>query len=256
MAMRMVTIFVALIVCGMFFPGLARGEDLSIDQGLDVNFEDVVMGESDTMSVVITNESDQDLKIWLALDKDDVACPAEYFTYSGPVIYPVPTDPNGEFKPGDTLSVGVTFEPSAVGVCTAWLKVTPMVDGEEGITITFTAEGVEDPPEPSGEIVVGTFGTGVLDREDEDGEYISDLISECHERARCTGHTVRCISRLTTHLRWNGIISSEEERAINKASRKAAISNMAQEIETAKRSVMANHNSKFWWLKWHSNWRH
>ena len=37
MAMKMVTIFVALIVCGMFFPGLARGEDLSVDTGLQVD---------------------------------------------------------------------------------------------------------------------------------------------------------------------------------------------------------------------------
>lgn len=253
--MRMVTIFVALIVCGMFFPELARGVSLSSSEGITVNFPEVAVGVPETMSVGITNESNQALKIWLALDKD-AACPTEYFTYSGPTIYPVPTDPNSEFKPGDTLNVEVTFEPSDVCVCTAWLKVTPMVAGEEGIIITFNAEGVEKPPEPSGEIVIGTFNTGVLDREDEDGEYISNLIRECQEMARCSGHEVRCISRLTTHLRWNGIISLEEKRAINKASRKAAMSNMMQEIETAKRSIITNDNSKDWWRKWHPNWRH
>ena len=250
MAMRMVTIFVALIVCGMFFPALARG--LSVPR-LEEPVGEVVVGESRVTSVGITNDGNHEFKIWLALNTE--ATCAGNFTYTGPAMYP-DSDPESRFGPGDTLTVTVTYTPSDVGEeCEAWLQITPLT-GEPGVEIHFTAEGIEKPPEPSGEIVIGTFKTGVLDREDEDGEYISNLIRECQEMARCSGHEVRCISRLTTHLRWNGIISFEEKKAIKKTLKKAAMRNMMQEIETAKRSIITNDNSKDWWRKWHPNWRH
>ena len=67
MAMKMVTIFVALIVCGMFFPGLARG--LSVPT-LDENVVKVEVGESEITSVTITNESNSEIQIWVSLDPE------------------------------------------------------------------------------------------------------------------------------------------------------------------------------------------
>ena len=79
MAMRMVTIFVALIVCGMFFPNPARGdENLSSNQGLDVDFEDVVVGEDKTIPLEIRNESDHQLILY-PLFNMDAAC--EFTSY-------------------------------------------------------------------------------------------------------------------------------------------------------------------------------
>jgi len=106
MAMRMLTIFVALIVCGMFFPGLARGEDLSSDQGLDVRFDDVLIGEEKTIPLTITNQSSESTFTLILLLNMDAACE---FTYTGPNLV-------SGFAPGDTLDVQVAFKPSVLWV--------------------------------------------------------------------------------------------------------------------------------------------
>jgi hypothetical protein len=248
MAMRMVTIFVALIVCGMFFPDPVRGDEyVSSDQGLDVDFEDVVVGEGKTIPLGIRNESDHPLILY-PLFNMDAACD---FTV---------TEPGGtelgrtELEPGAILNVQVTFSPSAVGSCNAELQI--MYTGSPGgvVVINFTANGIEEASETF--IEIGGFNTGVLDREDEDGEFISDMISECQETAYNNGHMVRCISRLTTHLRWQGILSREEKSALLNASWKAAMSNIMQEMKTAKRSGRRDHrSSRSWWRVLHHHWR-
>ncbi|NIN63068.1 MAG: hypothetical protein GTN55_12185, partial [Gammaproteobacteria bacterium] len=118
MAMRMVTIFVALVFCGMFFPDPARGvEDLSSDQGLAVNFEDVVVGEQKTIPLGITNESVH-LLVLYPLFNMDAACD---FT-AAKMVDGSPTElGRTELEPGAVLNVQVTFSPSAVGSCNAEL---------------------------------------------------------------------------------------------------------------------------------------
>jgi hypothetical protein len=244
MAMRMVTIFVALIVCGMFFPDLARGEDLSSDQGLEVNFEEVVIGGEKIIPLTITNQSTESTFTLILLLNMEAACE---FTYTGPNIV-------SGFAPGDTLDVQVAFKPSAVGVCNAVLQIQYFGSGGL-VEINFTGNGIEEVSETF--IEIGGFNTGVLDREDEDGEYISDMISECQESAYNNGHMVRCIRRLTTHLRWERIISRKEQRALRNASWKAAMSNIMQAMKTAKRSGKRDHrSSRSWWLDLHHHWRH
>lgn len=247
MAMRMLTIFVALIVCGMFFPDLARGADLSSDQGLEVKFPEVVVGEQETMSVGITNETDHDLKIWLALNKD-AGCPEEYFTYTGPIMYP---DVAGiQYKPGETLTVEVTFSPSEVGVCTAFLQITPMGTDDDGVTIYFTAEGVEKTSETFEEIVIGGFPTGVFDKMDADGRSIKEMIGECEDTACNRGHLVRCVSWITRELRWEGSITYQEKCDLRKAAVRAEIHKIMLEMKAAKRSGKTHHSSRLW------RWRH
>jgi hypothetical protein len=249
MAMRMVTIFVALIVCGMFFPDLARGdENLSSDKGyiseegyIVVEFENLQLNEPSEIPVVISNDSDYDLRLILLFNQE-AGC---NFQYNGPYIQTL--------APGDPLNVNFTYTPSDEDVCTAELQI--MYSGSPSGVVIMKLIGDLEIQEGPKEIVIGTFPTGVLDREDEDGEYISDLISECQETADNPGHMVRCISRLTTHLRWKGIISCEEKSAIRKALWKAAMSNIMQEMQTAKRSGRRDHRSRFWWRDFH-HWRH
>ena len=254
MAMRMVTIFVALIVCGMFFPDPVRGDDyLSSNQGLDVDFEDVVVGEDKTISLGIRNESDHHLILY-PLFNMDAACEFTSYKMEGDS----PTDlGRTELEPDAILNVQVTFSPSAVGSCNAELQI--MYTGSPGgvVVINFTANGTEKAPETFEEIVIGGFRTGVLDRVDEDNNSIREMIAECEDTAYNHGHLVRCVSRLTRQLRWEGTISYRENRQIRIAAVKAAMSNIMREMKTAKKSGRRDHrSSRHWWRDFHHRWRH
>lgn len=236
MAIRMVTVFVALIVCGMFFPDPARGDDyLSSDQGLEVNFEDVVVGEQKTIPLGVRNESDHPLTLF-PLFNMDAAC---NFTH---------TDlGRTELEPGAILNVEVTFSPSALGPCNAELQI--IYTGSPGgvVQINFTANGIEEPSETF--IEIGGFNTFVQDRpiDEYNDSTIGEMIGECEATAYNHGHLVRCVSRLTRELRSEGIITYQEKRQIRRAAVKAEIRKIMQAMKTAKRSG----RSRFWcW------WRH
>jgi len=257
MAMRMLTIFVALIVSGMFFPDLARGAGLSVNTEVNVDVGNVVVGEEKITSVGITNESNNnELKIWLALNKD-AACPEEYFMYTGPNIYP--DNPDLQFKSGDTLNVKVTFKPSAVGECKAFLQITPIGSTSvDPVQINFTAIGIEKPAEtPANQnIFIGGIDTGVEDRpmnNEYNASTIGSVIEECEATAYNRGHLWRCVSLLTAELWKEGRITHQEKRILRSAAIKAEMRQMVQEmkasrgLETSKRSG----RSRFWcW------WRH
>ena len=251
MAMRMVTIFVALIVCGMFFPDPVRGdENLSSDIGyvndegyIVVEFEDLQLDEPSTVPVVISNDSAYELRLILLFNQD-ADC---NFQYDGPYIQTL--------APGDPLNVDFTYTPSDEEVCTAELQI--MYSGSPSGVVVMKLIGDLEIQEKPNYIVIGDFHTGVLDRADEDGEYISDMISECQETAHNNGHAVRCISRFTKHLTWHGILSRDERQALLKASWKAAMSNIIKEMKTAKRSGRRDHrSSRLWWRDFHHHWRH
>jgi hypothetical protein len=234
MAMRMITIFVALIVCGMFFPDLARGEDLSSDQGLDVDFKDVVVGEQKTINLGITNESEYVLTLRLLLQHGNTCT----YTINGEgalVVY--------DFAPDATLNVDVTFTASVEGECNGLLQI--MYTGSPGglVVINLSGNGIEEASETFEEIVIGGFCTGVYDRMDEDNHSVREMIGECEDTAYNHGHLVRCVSRLTRELRGEGIISYQEKRAIRMAAVKAEIRKMMQAIKTSKRCG----RSRFWW---------
>jgi hypothetical protein len=251
MAMRMVTIFVALVVCGMFFPDLARGEDLSSDKGFIAKFEDLQLNEkSEPFPVVITNESGKTLKL-LPQFKSDGNC--EFgFAYDGPWL-------SAGVAPGESLFVSFTYTPSNYDECGATLDILNMLD--MAILATIKVIGVlEEPgeePRTFGEIVIGGFNTGVLDREDEDGELISDMIRECKETATNIGSAQRCISRLTKHLMWHDKLSREERQALMNTAWRSAMSEVMQKMKAAKSSGKRDRRcSRFWWRNFHHHWRH
>lgn len=250
LAMGMVTIFVALIVCGMFFPDLARGADLSSDQGLQVKFPEVVVGEQETMSVGITNETDHNLKIWLALNKD-AGCPPEYFEYTGPNIYP--DVPGVLYEPGDTLTVQVTFKPLAVGVCTAFLQITPMVTNDEGVTIYFTAEGVPESADNFGPIVMGGLTTSVMDRPipiDEHTTYtLSEMIDECMDKFNIPGQVTRYIAWTTGELYSEGLITRQEKNELRMTAAKLEWQRIFQRMKKRRSSKGSTKLRRFWWCR-------
>jgi hypothetical protein len=160
MAMRMVTIFVALIVCGMFFPDPVRGdENLSSDQGFSVVFEDLKLDEPSTLPVVITNDSAYELRLILLFNQT-AGCS---FEYDGPYIQTLAS--------GEPLTVNFTYTPSNEDVCTAELQI--MYSGSpSGIVVIELIGELEIKEEPQ-YIIIGGINTFVEDRKDEDGELIS-----------------------------------------------------------------------------------
>ncbi len=240
MAMRMVTIFVALIVCGMFFPDPARGDDyLSSDQGLDVDFSDVVVGEEKIIPLVITNQSESVFTLILLLNMD-AAC---NFTYTGPNIV-------NEFKPGDSLNVQVMFTPSDVGVCNAVLQIQYFGSGGL-VEINFTANGIEEVSQTFEEIVIGGFRTGVDDRMDGENNSIKDMIGECEATAYNPGQLRRCVKRLTRALMREGTINYQEMRVLHRAAIRAEIQKMVKEIKASRGLKTSKRSGRSkWWCWW------
>lgn len=250
MAMRMVTIFVALIVCGMFFPGLARG--LSVPK-LEENLGEVVVGESKVTSVGITNDGNHEFKIWLALNKEDVC--TDNWTYTGPTMYP-DSDPASSFGPGDTLTVSVTFTPSAVGECNAWLQITPLT-GDPGVEIHFIAKGIEKPADTSEEIVIGNFTTSVKNRIIEmDGQTTStlqEMIDDCEyefetgsQRRR---QLVGCIARTTGELKGTGEITRKERNELIRTALRMQMQRIIKKWKERKKRLESSRGGyKFWWI--------
>lgn len=239
MAMRMVTIFVALIVCGMFFPNPARGdENLSSDIGyvndegyIVVEFEDLQLDEPSTVPVVISNDSAYDLRLILLFNQD-ADC---NFQYDGPYIQTL--------APGDPLNVDFTYTPSDEDVCTAELQI--MYSGSPSGVVVMKLIGELEIKEEPQYIIIGGLNTGVEDRKDEDGEYISDRFRRCEEDAYNPGRMVRCITWNAKQLKWNATISSKENRTIRTTAVKAAIHQIIDKMKKAKRSGRRGRKGRF-----------
>jgi hypothetical protein len=246
MAMRMLTIFVALIVSGMFFPDLARGEGLSSDQGVDVDFGTVYMGDTKTIPLELTNENGSTLTLYPST-KIESGCG---FTF--------PELGTTQLDPGAALNVDVTFSPSELGECTASLTILHKISGGalDNATITFTANGVEKPPETT-DILIGGINTGVQDRPIND-EYnaptVGSVFQECEATAYNRGQLERCVSLATAQLWRGGCITHKEKRKLRSVAIVAEIRKAVREVkaarglgeETSKRSGCSKH----WGWSW------
>ena len=243
LAMRMVTIFVALIVCGMFFPNPARGdENLSSDKGFNVVFEDLQLDEPSTVPVVITNDSAYELRLILLFNQA-AGC---NFEYDGPYIQTLSS--------GEPLTVNFTYTPANEDLCTAELQImyTGSPSGTVVIELIGELEIMEEPPQ---HIIIGGINTGVENIKDEDGEYIGDRFRRCEEDADNPGRMVRCITWNAIQLKWNGLISSKEKRKIRRTAMKAAIRQMIDKMKKAKRSGRRDRrSSRFWRSDIHRHW--
>ena len=260
LAMRMVTIFVALIVCGMFFPNPARGvtgDDLSSenwevgDDAYIVKFKDLKLDEESSIPVEITNKSDKILKL-LPQFKSDGKCELG-FTYTGPWMIGV--------EPEKSLFLNFTYTPTNYEECEATLDIADMlnVDPETNkmaIVATITVIGVlEEPgeePRTLGKIVIGDVTTMVDDRMADAENSVGDMIQECVDTAYTPGHLVRCVGLLARELWREQILSSQDRRDLTRAAIKSDMRRMFRKMRAAKRSGRRGHNSKHWrWHHWH-----
>ena len=249
MAMRMLTIFVALIVCGMFFPGLARGEDLSIDQGLDVDFEDVVIGEDKTIPLQITNQSEHTLTLIPTFAKD-ADCDFTCFK----IVDEEPIQLGVTYlDPGEVLNLKVTFSASDVGLCTAWLDI--MYTGSPGgaVRIDFTANGIEEVTQTLGPIVVGRFTTRVMDRtitrEGSAPTTLAEIIGECDEDSDRRGEFVSCVARATGELMREGLVKRDERQELVRYATRLEWERIIEKMRAHKRSHRGG--GPWWWVHRH-----
>ena len=252
MAMKMVTIFVALIVCGMFFPGLARG--LSVPKPDDIG--EVEVGESQITSVGISNDSGSELRIWVSLDPDDEC--ADDFTYPGypePIIYPA-FGSTATFGPGDTFTVEVTFTPSAEGKCTTLLNITPLAPNPEnvmGVTLTLTAIGVPESNDNFEPIVMDGSPTLVMNRTIEiDGQSAStlqEMIDECVAKFEKRGQLMRRVAWLTGELCRAGDITRKEKRELRRKAARLEWERIIEKMKARKKTRKHSRGGRrFWWL--------
>jgi hypothetical protein len=251
MAMRMVTIFVALIVCGMFFPGLARGVSLTSDKGFDVTLEGLQLNEESKISVEITNEGSANLRLLLQLEMDG-GCG---FVYEGPSI--------GVFYPDVPVSVVFKYTPSDYGECGAKLRISDMEDVDSTgklatvAVITLTAVLEEETAEEPKYISVGEIETEVEDRSIEiDQDRIStlqEMIDYCkdeferHDLRR--GKLVRCIAWTTGELKKEGSLDYREMSELRKAAAKVEWQTMIQKMRARRETNKSSRGGhRFWWL--------
>jgi hypothetical protein len=249
MAMRMVTIFVALIVCGMFFPDLARGatEDtpLSVDK-YTVEFKDLQLNQTSEIPVVITNESVAPLKL-LPQFSSDANCEFA-FEYDGSDVSWIIN-----LAPSNSLNINFTYTPSNYGECGAELLIVDMEGMVALATITVTGVLEEKRAEDPDYISVGGFLTSVKNKEikvDQDTSTLADMIEECEGTSQRHGELVRCIAWTTGELKKEGLLTYQDKRELLRAAAKVEWQRIIQATEKRKISK-GSKQRRFWWLHRH-----
>jgi len=228
-------ISLALIVAVLFFPERTNGS-ISTDNGLSVEFGDVLVDEPSTIPLTITNESEKPLTVRLM------------FTSQGNCKFDLEGSRVAELKPAgdslgeDSLSVKIIYTPTDEGECTGSLQImyTGSDPDDSGTKVLeLKGNGVLTIPEPTKtptEIVIGGYHTGVFDQMDQNGESVMGMINECAGMADTHGRFVRCVARLTHQLKWDGILTGKERWAILGAAIRAEIPERTH----------THRNSKFW----------
>ncbi len=196
-AVRVISISLALIVSAAFLPTLASG---SISTEPVVDFGYVVKGSSKTITLKITNETDYKMNLVMTL-KYDVSCT---FSLTGsPII---------SMLGRETVDVGVTYEALSPGKCTGELFIQYFNSTFGTVVVPLIGNGVEK-GDPRGTIVIDGCDTGVEDRQ-YNGSPISALIEGCASGAANHGAYVSCVAELTNQLKKAGTISGQEKGAI------------------------------------------
>lgn len=204
-----VSIFLAFIAWGVFFPGLTNGSILVETADLG----DVAVGSSSAIPLHITNTGGSTLILYF-----------RYENYS--CNFSLPRQ-EILLQPGKIVDVEIRWTPSEVGVCSDILHVIYGRDLSETVLVRGRAvEAGEPDQEPDRDvnrrIVIGECDTGVVDRLYE-GKLISELIDECADDVKNHGQFVRCVAHLTNKLKKDGIISGKEKGAIQSTAAQANI---------------------------------
>jgi len=208
-AVQVISISLALIVSAAFLPTLANA---SITTEPVVDFGDVVKGSSKTITLKITNKTDDPMKLlmtWSSVGSCAFSLSSSILSMAG----------------RETVSVGVTYEAGGLGPCDGKLYVMYSGSSSSGkVVVPLRGNGVEEgePDNPRATIVIDGCDTGVEDQE-YNGSTISALIQGCASGAANHGAYVSCVAKLTNELKKAGIISGQEKDAIQSCAAQANI---------------------------------
>jgi len=204
-----VSIFLAFIAWGVFFPGLTNGSVLVET----ADFGDVAVGSTSTIPLHITNTGSSTLILYF-----------RYENYS--CNFSLPRQ-EILLQPGKIVDVEIRWTPSEVGICSDILHVIYGRDLSETVLVrgrAVEAGGPDHEPDRdvNSRIVIGECDTGVVDQVYEE-ELISKLIDECADGVKNHGQFVRRVAGLTNELKKAGIISGKEKGAIQRCAAQANI---------------------------------
>ena len=207
--LMVLSIFLAFIAWGVFFPGLTNGSVLVETADLG----DVTVGSTSAIPLHITNTGGSTLILYF-----------RYENYS--CNFSLPRQ-EILLQPGKTVDVEILWTPSEVGMCSDILHVIYGRDLSETVLVTGRAVEAGGPDhEPDRDvnrrIVIGECDTGVGDRFYE-GKLISELINDCAAGVKNHGQFVRCVAGLTNEMKKAGTISGKEKGAIQSTAAQANI---------------------------------
>jgi hypothetical protein len=209
-AVQVTSIILALIVSAAFLPTLANG---SISTDSLVDFGNVVIGSSKTITLKITNMTDDPMTLVMT------------WSFCGSCSFSVSGSPIVSMQGGETVDVGVSYEAGGLGPCEGTLYVTYKSDSSSGeVDVSLRGNGVEEgePDNPRGTIVIDGCDTGVLDQQ-YNGSSISALIEGCASGAANHGAYVSCVAKLANDLKKAGIISGQDKDALQRRAAQASI---------------------------------
>ncbi len=197
--LRVISIFLAFIVWGLFFPSVTNGS-VNVETA---DLGDVAVGSTSVIPLQITNTGSSTLILYF-----------NYEHYSCNFSLP---PQELLLQPGGTVNVEISWTPaegSEGTTCSDTLKVFNGRDLLETVLVTGRAVEAGGPKgDPNGTIVIGERDTGVMDRLHE-GRLISERIEECAAEAKNHGQFVRCVSALANELKKAEIISGKDRWAL------------------------------------------
>ena len=202
----MSSIFLTLIVLGVFLPGLTTG---SVLVGT-ADFGEIPVGSAGSIPLCITNTGKTTLILYFRYE--NYSC--EFSLPRQEIV----------LQPGATVNLEITWTPPQGlegTTCSDTLKVIYGPDLYETVLVTGKAVapgGGHRGGNPN--IVIGECDTGVMDQFEE-GRSISQRIGECALEAKNHGQFVRCVAHLTNELRKAGKISGKEKGAIQSCAAQA-----------------------------------
>ena len=207
-AVQVTSISLALIVSAAFLPTLANGSIATVPL---VDFGNVVIGSSKTITLKITNTTDNSMRLGMTWSCES-SCAS--FSLSSSIL---------SIGGRETVDLGVTYEALSLGSCEATL-IFYILGTSDTVKVPLTGKGVEEgePDDPTGTIVIHGRDTGVLDQQ-YNGSSISALIEECASEIKNHGAYVSCVAKLTNELKKAGIISGQEKDAIQSCAAQASI---------------------------------
>jgi len=210
MVVRILSISLALLFLGMFFPALSKAS-ISLDS-LDnpIMFGDVAIDSQKTISVGIKNQNETAaIKLYFRLASGDTCG----FSF----------DQNAqglEVPSGEIGYVDVIYKPSELVPCSGSLIVLYIGGGLSG-NIPVALEGMGVPSAPSTVMIDGQ-DTGVENRLYEE-QTVSERLDKCSENAKNHGQYVRCVALMTRMLRKAEVLTEEEGQTLVKAAAHANI---------------------------------